>query len=126
MLPSADSLTSTLLGVGGEPGTQLRFEAKGRGETSDGQIVRKLPAVPPTAVTFIATAVASAGMLQRPLAPRTGCVYVSPGLSGVAREPTVSGAGRKSNNLHGEIGTNASLSPVLTRALVAATPPTPS
>src|SRR5882672_5849235 len=102
MLPSAtDNLTSTLLGVGGEPGTQLRLEANGRGETSDGQMVRKLPAVPPTAVTFIATAVASAGMSQRPLAPRTACVYVSPAPSGVARGPTVSGAGRRSNNLHG-------------------------
>jgi hypothetical protein len=37
-------------------------------------------------------------------------VYVSLALSGVDRVPTVSGAGRKSNNLHGDIGTKASLS----------------
>jgi hypothetical protein len=53
------------LGVGGEPATQFRLDASGR-TASDGQIVRKLEAVPPSAVTFIETAVAVAGTVQFP------------------------------------------------------------
>jgi hypothetical protein len=55
---------------------------------------------------FMATAVAVVGIAQLPTEPVICCVYTSWGCSGVAREPTLSGGGRKSNSLHGVIGTN--------------------
>ena len=102
--PSTDSWTSTLFGVGGAPATQFRLEANGRA-ASAGHTVRKLEAVPPTAVTFIATAVAEPGIEQLPLAPCTRSRSSPPGPTGVATSPTVSGAGRVSTSRQGGIGT---------------------
>jgi hypothetical protein len=103
--PVGESWTSTLFGVGGAPATQLRLDASGRAALA-GQIVRKLAAVPPTAVTFMATAVAVDGMTQLPFVPCTRCVNTPPAGSGVETLPTVSGAGRVSRSRHGAIGTN--------------------
>ena len=101
--PSADSLTSTLFGVGGAPAIQLRLELSGRGESA-GQMVRKLAAVPPTAVTFIATAVAVVGIVQLPFVPWTRCVITPPAGIGIALVPMLSPPGRVSNKRHGSTG----------------------
>jgi hypothetical protein len=108
--PSAESLTSTLFGVGGEPATQLRLELSGRA-MSDGQMVRKLDEVPPIAVTFIATAVAVAGIVQFPFVPRTGWTMIPPAGIGVDLVPTLSAPGRVSNSRQGSVGTSTDATP---------------
>src|SRR5215218_1725889 len=105
-LPSADSLTSTLLGTGAAPAVQLRFDASGR-SASAGKSVRKLAAVPLTAVTLAAMPVAVAGIVQLPLVPHTEAVNVLSAAIGVERPPTLSGAGRVSSRRHGTIDTSA-------------------
>src|SRR5688572_7309496 len=105
-LPSLDSLTSTLLGTGAAPAVQLRFDASGR-SASAGNSVRKLPAVPLTAVTLAAMPVAVAGIVQLPFAPHTSAVWVLSAAMGVERGPTFSGAGLVSIRRHGTIDTRA-------------------
>ena len=121
------SRTSTLFGVGGAPAAQFRLEASGRG-ASDGQIVRKLAAVPPTAVTFMATAVASEGTPQFPFWPCTICTITPPGPIAVATGPTLSSPGLVSNKRQGGTGTSddgaASLAPRTTGTTPTVIPPT--
>ena len=65
---------------------------------SAGNTVRNDGAVGATAVTLMATAVASAGIVappvQSPTPPVTCWTWTSPGPSGTDRVPTVFGAGR--------------------------------
>jgi hypothetical protein len=104
-LPSLESLTVTLLAVGAAPAVQFRFDASGR-SASAGKRVRKLAAVPLTAVTLASIPVAEVGTVQCPLVPQTSVVYVLFAPSGVARGPTLSVPGRVSISRHGTIGTS--------------------
>src|SRR5262245_35801218 len=112
-LPSAESCTSTLFGVAGAPGNQLRFEASGRSAASVGHSVRKLAAVPLTVVTFIAIALAVDGTMHpSPLVPCTSTSIAVSGPIGADTGPMLSSPGRVSINRHGTIGTNADWTPL--------------
>src|SRR3954471_20279059 len=98
--PDTDRATVTWLGVGAPPETTLRLDAVGLG-ASEGNNVTKPGAVGPTAVALAAIPVAPAGIVQFPFVPVTCRTTVSPGPMGVARLPTLSGAGRVSARRHG-------------------------
>ena len=121
-MPDADSLTSTLLGVGDAPANQFICEMTGSDGASLGKMVRKLATVPWVTVTFNETARAVVGISQFPLAPHTLMTYVSAGPSGVARGPTLSEVFRMSIKRQGTIGTNPSC-PVAPAPEAICTPP---
>ena len=75
-------------------------------------------------MTFDEIAVAVAGMLHAPFAPRTTNVAISPEPSGADRVPTAVGAGLVSTRRHGTIGTNDDAVPDDT-AFAIPKPPTP-
>ena len=100
----------TALAVGSCPAAQFTFDTFGRW-TSAANTVRNESAVGSTMVTFDTMLSAVDGIEQLPFDPWTVKVAVS-APSGVARPPTVVGAGRVSTNRHGTIDTSTALSPV--------------
>jgi hypothetical protein len=77
-------------------------------------------------VTFDAIETAPDGIVQLPFDPWTANVVTSPGPSGVARAPTVAGAGRVSTSRHGVIGTSTGLGSELIVARTTPRPPAPN
>jgi hypothetical protein len=79
------------------------------------------------AVTFIAAAVASAGIpMHWPVDPVTCRSSVSLALSGAVRPPMLTSPGRVSTSRQGSIATNTGLSPEPIAACPSEIPPAPS
>src|SRR5687768_2269755 len=89
--PSADTSDVTALGVAPCSATQLTLDASGRVALA-GKTVRYEASFGFAAVTFIATPVASSGIVHWPLVPRMLMVWVFCAVSGVERVLTLSDA----------------------------------